>query len=1345
MKPSTYNVLLADLQKHQKTLVASQVAAARRDPELAARLARLHAEAEVGGRLDDFVAMTVRKSTVLFLLRLVFVRVLEDLELLRPPRIRDDWGFNAFRDVAPALSRRSYFAFVFRDLAVDFPALFAPGPDELPLPDEDGCRALWDLWHHPNRDGESYVWNGDGFDSRFLGDLYQDLDRDIRKRFALLQTPRFVESYILDHTLTPALAEFDPAKLRAAGQTFRVIDPTCGSGHFLIGAFHRLADYWRDRHGLSEWAACERAIESVWGGDINPHAIDIAEFRLLLEVVARTGVKDLERLSWLKLNLRAMDSLIPWERTARQGEIFPARDRLDAYATPAERHENAEFLARDFHVVIGNPPYITPKDVRKRDDYRAFWPDSAAGKYALSAPFVERLFAIGVPGAFVGQITSNSFMKREFGKRLITVALPRYSLTGVIDTSGAYIPGHGTPTVILFGQNQSNAEGHVWAVLGKRGEPRRPADPACGLVWSAIASTPRMHTSDESPFITSAVVPMNSFRNHPWSLGGGEANSIKVAMEQVSRPLHQAVDSIGNLTKMIEDEMYFDAPPSVRRSDECSSITLLEGEYVRDWDASQGVKAIYPYDINSPRAPVQLGRSTPAFQHFWSARELLWRRRSRASKFAPLRAIPEAKFYEYPFYAPDTTSGLGICFGFVSTNNHFVLDRGGKVFNRSAPVIKLPDAALDGHLDLLGLLNSSALGFWMKQVFHDKGNGGIGGGIAAEDWERFFEYDSTKLQQAPIVDRDRDARVELARALDATARERATCLPTAVLAAGGWDPASLTADLAVAHDRYLVLTRRMVALQEELDWLTYRSYGLTDPVLTVGPDAMEPLAPGHRPFEIVHARRDDEADDDEKSAWWSRHGHDRVTEIPETYSEAHRARIQERIDLIESDSRIALLETPPYKRRWQLPDWESETRTAAESWLLDRLEDLFAPTSPTTPRGPLADPAPYRLEEIIVALERDPRVAAVAGVWAGTGVSVDVSLVVEKLLRSNALPDNPHRVYSEEGLGKLDEWKRMWALQDQEDARDQAKAEAEARGEAAPSKGLADPDDPSKVIDTIPLPRKFDKGDFVRAEFFSIRGKLNVPRERFILFADLVPNRYGWNGWRNGERALAQVHAFTLAEEDPLQPLPRPTTEAPQRCGVTLGLWDALAAVRRWSTYEEHAEFRSLAVEACNQQSCPCPVADAWKAQVLNRTPADEAPLVQIGKGKGRGKGKRRTEDAEPDDLPPEAQVTLGERAWIASLFDPGKELEAAGVWSRHLARLAEPPRRSAGGPGAAAQLAMLSVIEPPSREIAAIDEARLARILDDLIASGDVEVRGRGKRKRYKVIPRGLRVEERP
>ena len=46
------------------------------------------------------------------------------------------------------------------------------------------------------------------WDTRFLGDLYQDLSEAARKKYALLQTPEFVEEFILERTLEPALNEF---------------------------------------------------------------------------------------------------------------------------------------------------------------------------------------------------------------------------------------------------------------------------------------------------------------------------------------------------------------------------------------------------------------------------------------------------------------------------------------------------------------------------------------------------------------------------------------------------------------------------------------------------------------------------------------------------------------------------------------------------------------------------------------------------------------------------------------------------------------------------------------------------------------------------------------------------------------------------------------------------------------------------------------------------------------------------------------------------------------------------------------------------------------------------------
>ena len=54
-------------------------------------------------------------------------------------------------------------------------------------------------------------------------------------------------------------------------------------------------------------------------------------------------------------------------------------------------------------------------------------------------------------------------------------------------------------------------------------------------------------------------------------------------------------------------------------------------------------------------------------------------------------------------YRDKLRAPLTVTFAFVATHNHFVLDRGGKVFNRTAPVIKLPEGATeDDHLALLG-------------------------------------------------------------------------------------------------------------------------------------------------------------------------------------------------------------------------------------------------------------------------------------------------------------------------------------------------------------------------------------------------------------------------------------------------------------------------------------------------------------------------------------------------------------------------------------------------------------------------------------------------------------------
>ncbi len=211
---------------------------------------------------------------------------------------------------------------------------------------------------------------------------------------------------------------------------------------------------------------------------------------------------------------------------------------------------------KTYHAVVANPPYITPKDrgAERRPIESAI--ATCHMKYSLAVPFLERIVSLAVEGGFTGQITANSFMKREFGKKLIEEFFPRVDLTHVIDTSGAYIPGHGTPTVILFARNRRPVASTLRTVMGIRGEPSTPDDPARGLVWSAIVDQVDMPGS-QSEFVSVGDSPRELFHKHPWSIGGGGAAELKEQLdEDSSTRLDTLADSIGITSFTLEDDVF---------------------------------------------------------------------------------------------------------------------------------------------------------------------------------------------------------------------------------------------------------------------------------------------------------------------------------------------------------------------------------------------------------------------------------------------------------------------------------------------------------------------------------------------------------------------------------------------------------------------------------------------------------------------------------------------------------------------------------------------------------------------------------------------------------------------
>lgn len=472
------------------------------DAELRANLKADHGRAtavrRTGATWSSWLDEQVTLSAVAWVLGTVFVRWCEDNGLIEPrlsgpgERLGDAQDAQQqFVSAHPLSTSADWLREAFGVLAASdagamlFDARHNPA-ERIPL-SNDGARALIAYWRTTGADGRVvHDFTDPTWDTRFLGDLYQDLSESARDRYAMLQTPVFVEDFILSLTLDPAIREFGLAGLR-------VIDPTCGSGHFLLGAFDRLVAAWREQApGLDPATLARRALDSVHGVDINPFAVAIARFRMLFAAWRVAGVSTLAEAagqSW-RMAIAVGDSLLPHEKRDQSFAGLDSQLGIDQPWEDIGDFADERLLQEgSYDVVVGNPPYITVKDRVLNDRYRKSFPDVCSGQYALTAPFARRfsdLARSGQSAGYVGQITSNSFMKREFGVPLVEKFFASIDLTHVIDTSGAYIPGHGTPTVILVSRRRAPDDTPVRAVLGIRGEPSQPADPGRAHVWSAI-------------------------------------------------------------------------------------------------------------------------------------------------------------------------------------------------------------------------------------------------------------------------------------------------------------------------------------------------------------------------------------------------------------------------------------------------------------------------------------------------------------------------------------------------------------------------------------------------------------------------------------------------------------------------------------------------------------------------------------------------------------------------------------------------------------------------------------------------------------------------------------------
>jgi len=266
---------------------------------------------------------------------------------------------------------------------------------------------------------------------------------EVKKAGGVYYTPTYIVDYIVKHTVGKLLEGKTPQQVR----TLYVLDPACGSGSFLLGAYQRLLDWhleWYSEHNPEKHAkgrsprifhgpggdwrltTAERKrilTNNIYGVDIDPQAVEVTKLSLLLKVLEGENAETLGKslrlfheraLPDLADNIKCGNSLIGPD--FYEGKQLSLIDKEERYRINAFDW-NAEFpeimSAGGFDAVIGNPPYIFTRDQGIGEDEKRYYYDCYSHQSAqlnTFALFLERSLSILHPSGLSGFITPNNWL-----------------------------------------------------------------------------------------------------------------------------------------------------------------------------------------------------------------------------------------------------------------------------------------------------------------------------------------------------------------------------------------------------------------------------------------------------------------------------------------------------------------------------------------------------------------------------------------------------------------------------------------------------------------------------------------------------------------------------------------------------------------------------------------------------------------------------------------------------------------------------------------------------------------------------------------------------------------------
>jgi hypothetical protein len=202
-----------------------------------------------------------------------------------------------------------------------------------------------------------------------ISNIYENFlerNEEGKRQTGVVYTPPFLVRLLIDQSM-PLKKHLQLTNKNEKGKVeyFKVLDPSCGSGVFLVAAYCRLVQWWRIQNN---WEQPKLAVlkdifsKSIFGVDVNPEAVNIAIFSLtiaLLDMLSPIVI-------WDNLTFEEDKTTDNEENEKEENKPLFKLHKYDFFQLIEEKSTLFEKLKLPTHfdLVIGNPPFATFKDLK---------------------------------------------------------------------------------------------------------------------------------------------------------------------------------------------------------------------------------------------------------------------------------------------------------------------------------------------------------------------------------------------------------------------------------------------------------------------------------------------------------------------------------------------------------------------------------------------------------------------------------------------------------------------------------------------------------------------------------------------------------------------------------------------------------------------------------------------------------------------------------------------------------------------------------------------------------------------------------------------------------------------